>query len=347
MFMALVAAASVLGGVASSAGVGDLAQLVAAAGLGLAALQICRTPSQLIVVAAGVIAGLLIASTQGVIQHFTGHFSTGGLLIEGENVGRVAGSFSHPNQFGGYVAVFTPLAGALALTKGVPRWLRVGSGITFALGLLSLNYAYTRGAIGALVLGCVIWLALQRRATALVCLVIVAIAGFLFAPSTLKDRLQDVETNEVTLRSDLWKSALDIYSRDPVLGAGLGRFPDAYKALPSTGTIASQKRLLHNQQVLVPPAANNLYLTTLAEQGLLGLLALLSFLGYALWAALAAARSATPAGRAIGFGLGAGTLTLMLHGVLEVTLMPLIMPLVALTAAAALFPSLEKREQPG
>jgi O-antigen ligase len=151
----------------------------------------------------------------------------------------------------------------------------------------------------------------------------------------------------VTLRSDLWKSALDIYSRDPVLGAGLGRFPDAYKALPSTGTIASQKRLLHNQQVLVPPAANNLYLTTLAEQGLLGLLALLSFLGYALWAALAAARSATPAGRAIGFGLGAGTLTLMLHGVLEVTLMPLIMPLVALTAAAALFPSLEKREQPG
>ncbi|MFL5907074.1 MAG: O-antigen ligase family protein, partial [Solirubrobacterales bacterium] len=342
LVMALVAAASDLSGVASSAGVGDLAQLVAAAGLGLAVLQICRRPSQLVVVVAGVLVGLLIASTQGIYQHFAHQYSTGGFLVDGENVGRIAGSFPHPNQFAGYVAVFIPLAGALAFTKGVPRWLRIGSAIIFALALPALSYAYARGAIGALVLGCVIWLALQRRGTALVALVVVAIAGFLVAPTTLKDRLQSVDSGEVTLRSDLWKSALDIYSRDPVLGAGLGRFADAYEALPSTGNIASQKRLLHNQQVLVPPAANNLYLTTLAEQGFLGLLALLAFLAYALWAAFAAAKSAHPIGRAIGFGLGAGTLTLMLHGILEVTLMGVLAPLIVLTAAAVLYPSLEK-----
>jgi putative inorganic carbon (hco3(-)) transporter len=342
---ALVATASVLGGVASDAGVGDLAQLVAAAGIGLATLQICRQPSQLVIVAAGCVVGLLIASTQGVYQHFAGQFTTGGLLIEGENVGRVAGAFPHPNQFGGFVAVFIPLAAGFALTKGVPRWLRVLSAVTLALSIPALSYAYTRGAIGALVLGCLIWLAFQRRATAVLCLVAVAVVGFVAAPSALKERLQDVETNEVTLRSDLWKSALDIYSRDPVLGAGLGRFADAYEALPATGNITSQKRLLHNQQVLVPPAANNLYLTTLAEEGFLGLLALLALLGYALYAAFRAAKSVHPAGRAIGFGLGAGTITLMLHGILEVTLLGLITPLIALIAAAALFPGLEKREQ--
>jgi O-antigen ligase len=345
--MAIVATASVMGGVASNAGVGDLAQLVAAAGIGLAVLQICREPSQLIVVAAGCVVALLIASTQGIYQHFTGQFSTGGLLIEGEDVGRVAGSFPHPNEFGGFVAVFIPLAGAFALYKGVPRWLRILSAITFVLAIPALSYAYTRGAIGALVIGTLVWLALQRRATAVIAVVVVALVGFLVAPTTLKDRLQTVGSSEVTLRSDLWKSALDIYSRDPVLGSGLGRFADAYEALPSVGTIASQRRLLHGQQVLVPPGANNLYLTTLAEQGFLGLLALLAFLAYALRSAFAAARTDSPVGRAIGFGLGAGTLTLMLHGILEVTLLPVLAPLIALTAAAALYPSLEKREQPG
>lgn len=336
-FFIVVAMASVLAGVASDDGVGDVLQLIGGAALMFAALQICRERREKLIVVAGAVAGLLVASIQGLIQQMSGQFSAAGLALEGEAVGRIAGSFGHPNQYAAYVAVFIPLAAALAWTKGVPRWLRLLSLVSVAAAVPALMFAYTRGAVGALVVASLLWLAFKGRRTAVLALALLFVAGFALAPGTFQQRLESVESNEVTLRSDLWGAALDIYAEHSLLGAGVARFDEAYASLPSTVAAASQRHLLHKQQVLVPPHANNLYLTVLAEEGLLGLLTLLAIGGVLLSLATRGSRLRDPPARAAATGLGVATLTLGLHSVLDVALVPLFGPLLTVAAAVAGF----------
>ena len=334
----LVTTASAIFGAETSDSIGDLLQLVTGALLMLVTLEACRSRQQVLVVAGGLVLALLIASFHGIVQQATGEFSTAaGLVLEGEAVGRIAGSFGHPNQYAGFLAVLMPLAAAMGFTRGVSPALRILSLGAIALALPAISFAYTRGAVGALVGAAILWLAWTRRRSALALALAAIVALIAFAPSAFQERLESVEDNEVALRSDLWGSALDIYAAHPVLGVGYSNFDEGYAQLPSTVSAASQRRLLHKQQVLVPPHANNLYLTILAEEGVLGLLALLGIGAAALVLGTRAARSRDPVARALGAGLGAGTLVLALHSLLDVTLVPVFGPLVTLGAAVACY----------
>lgn len=332
----LVTVASALQALDPSQSVGVLATLLAGGALFFAVLQVCRERRQLLIVAAGACGGLLVASAHGLIQEITGNFEQSG-LIAGEVVGRVNGTFGHSNQYAGFVAVFMPLAGGLALSRSIPTGMRWLAGVAFVLALPALNFAYARGAVGGLVLGSLVWLAVVRPKVAWAVATATVLAFVFLAPSALNERLRDVESGDVALRSDLWGSALDVYSERPILGVGLNNFAEGYATLPSTLANASQRRLLHHQQVLIPPHSNNLYLNILAEEGIIGLAAFAILAFAALTVTYRGCRVADPAGRIVCLGLGAGLLTFALHDLLEVTLLDLFQPLLALLAVAAIF----------
>jgi O-antigen ligase len=313
--------------------------LLAAAALFLAVYQICRDRRQLVIVAAGAVAGLVLASTQGLLQQLTGDFHTYGAGPGGSSVGRVQGSFGHPNAYGGYLAVLTPLAIAFAASPAFSTRLRWFGAFAMALAIPALVLSYSRGAVAALAAGAVIWLALMRPRLALLAAAVVAIGGLMFAPAAFKERFSSNETSaDVGLRSDIWSSAIDIYAERPLLGVGLNNFDEAYSSLPSTLSTGAQRRLLHQSQILVPPHAQNLYLNVLAEEGILGFLSLIALALAALATIYRGCRVRDPAGRAICMAAGAGIMTLALHSLLDVTLPgPIGLPAFALLAVAAIF----------
>jgi O-antigen ligase len=294
--------------------------VVVAAVLFFAVIQICRTRAQLVVVAGGAVGSLLIAGGQGVVQKLTGHTSYAGVVIDDQVVGRVAGSFSHPNQFAAYLIILIPVVATLVLTRGAIARGRGWAGLAVALGVAALAFSFTRGAILGLVGGVLVWLAFVRPRSALIVAVVIAVGGVTLAPAALKERLSEPTGGDLGLRADLWRSALDIYRESPVVGAGLGNFSEGYSRLPAQLSSGAQRRLLHQQQILVPPHANNLFLTILAEEGIIGALAFLGLMGAALAICRRAALRADPLTRALGIGLGAGLCAMLVHSLLEYTL---------------------------
>lgn len=318
--------------------------VITGAVLFFAVLQVADRAARLEAVVAGALLALLIAAVHGIGQQVLGQFgSAGGVLIDGEVLRRVQGSFGHPNQYGGFLAVLMPLAVAVALTRGLPDRLRLLATAAALLAVQPLLFSFTRGAIVALVAGSLVWLAVLRPRAAVASAVAIAVLGFAFAPATLRERLQDDRTgSDIGLRADIWKSALDIYGDSPIVGAGLNNFGVAYAQLPSSVAAGTQRRLLHNEQVLVPPHANNLVLNVLAEQGVVGLAALLLLVGAGITLAASLSRAKEPLGRALSVGLGAGLLVMAAHSLLEITLFGEVgLPLFALLGAAAAAAALE------
>jgi O-antigen ligase len=177
--------------------------------------------------------------------------------------------------------------------------------------------------------------------------VVIAVGGVLLAPSALKDRLREPAGGDIGLRADLWQSALDIYRTHPITGVGLGNFGDGYARLPSQLSSGTQRRLLHQSQLLVPPHANNLFLTILAEQGIIGALAFLGLMGTALAVCLRACRLDDPIGRAVGIGLGAGLCAMLGHSLLDYALFgEMSLPIFALLGVVAVFVARERVGRP-
>jgi O-antigen ligase len=342
-----VGIASSLIAISPSSSVTKVFALLAGAALFLAVFQICREREQLIIVAAGAVGGLVLASAQGLLQQLTGDFHTYGAGPGGSSVGRVQGSFGHPNAYGGYLAVLVPLAAAFAFSRAFSTRLRWFGALALALAIPALVLSYSRGAVGALVAGSILWLALMRPRLALLAAAAAAVIGLMFAPAAFKERFTPEETSQdVGLRSDIWASAVDIYAENPLLGVGLNNFDEAYSSLPSTLSTGAQRRLLHQSQILVPPHAQNLYLNVLAEEGIIGLLSLLALALAAVITIYRGCRVRDPAGRAICMASGAGIMTVALHSLLDVTLPgPIGLPAFALLAVAASFVARDKSQR--
>jgi O-antigen ligase len=303
-----------------SESVADVFLLLTASALFVAILNTCRRRDQLLVVVAGALFALLIASVHGVVQHFEGVFSTQGFVFGGENVGRVQGAFGHPNEYAGFLAMLLPLAVAIAATKGLPLRLRLLAGVAALAAVPALNYSYARTAIATLLLGALIWLLIMRPKLAAVTAVVVAVGAISFVPGVLKERFSPESAEEdVALRTDVAQSAFDIYSEHPLLGVGVNNFQTAYSERLATET-AGQGRLLHKRQLLVPTAAPSQYLNTLAEQGLFGLGALAIFVLLALRSAWRVSKARDPAVRGLGLGIGMAVAAVVLNSLAQISL---------------------------
>jgi putative inorganic carbon (HCO3(-)) transporter len=298
--------------------------------------QTCNEPRKLLVVLGGALAGLLIASVQGIADQILGVFSTQGFVSGTEVVGRVQGSFGHPNMFGGFLALLMPVGAVVAFNKNFSASLRWLASIAVMLAVPALVFSYARGAMVGLFVGCAVWLAVLKPRVALLVGIVIVTAAVTLAPATLKNRFESDSSSDVALRSDIWNGAIEIYSDHPVFGVGLNNFQVAYGRLPANSATSSQRRLLHDEQLLVPPHAQNIYLEAMAEQGIVGLLSLLAVLLGGVLTTYRAARSPQPVTRALGYGVGIGLVGVMVHGFLEVIVYSeTILPLLALLGVVA------------
>jgi O-antigen ligase len=264
----------------------------------------------------------------------------------GRFVARVQGSFGHPNDYGGYLAFVLPIAVVVACSRAFSRPLRLLAGAAAVAAIPALGFSYARGAMLALAIASLVWLVILRPRLALVAGGIAVVLAFTLAPSALRDRFDPKATQEdVPLRADIWSSAVDIYSAHPLLGVGVGNFPVAYAALPSTLANAAQRRLLNQHGLLIPPHAQNLYLNVLAEEGIVGVFAL-ALLALALIRVVASGiRARAPDARLVVIALGVSFLTVALHSVLDVTLLSeLAFPFFGLLGVCVAFVSLDREE---
>jgi O-antigen ligase len=320
--------------------------VLSAAAIFFAVLQVCTDRDSLLVVACGAVLGLLIAALQGIEERYHGGGGGIGFVSSGHFVARVQGSFGHPNQYGGFLAFLIPVAALLALSSAVPRWMRIVAATAVVLGLPALVFSYARGAILALAIAALVWAGLRRPKIAVIAALAAIAVGILFTPTALRQRFNPQRgQQDVPLRADIWGGAVDIYTRHPLLGVGLGNFSVAYASLPSTLANASQRRLLNQHGLIVPPNAQNLYLGVLAEEGIVGL-AVLTLLGIVaariVWLGI---RVRDGAGRAVAIGLGASLIVLAIHGIFEVMLFSeLAFPLFGLLAVVAGFVALDRAE---
>ena len=304
-----LAIASALQALEPGQALADITWLAVAVALMLATLQICQTRRQVLVVAAGAVAGLAVAALHGLVQRATGQHSDISFVAAGEVVQRVSGAFGHPNQYAGLLAVLIPLALAMATARHLPARLRAGAAVAVLLALPALAFAYTRGAIVGLFVGGVLSAGVPRvrRSRSAPC----SSPPWWAACSphrrcAIASRPNRAVTSRCAPTSGgrRWTSMPSTRCSAPA--SATSRRPPRP---PRDAGVEAQRRLLHAGQVLVPPHAQNLYLNLLAEQGALGLLgfALLALL--ALATAVRGARARDPLTRAIALGLGGGLLT--------------------------------------
>ncbi len=230
------------------------------------------------------LAGALVASVLGIVQHFTGVHPGAELLgvapkhwrirAPGQSDGFSAvGLFYNRTRFAHVIVVAAALALGLALWGRRPktRWLAAALVVPV---LAALVLSYTRAALGALVLALGLLLlldgaSLSRRLRRAVLAGMLALACVVAVVPSLRHRA--VSAVDMVANSDrqfLWRRGFEIAADFGATGVGLNHYGLAhgfyYDQVKSTFGMRSQ--------------GHNLYLTFLAELGPIGLLALMGFL---------------------------------------------------------------------
>ena len=278
----------------------------------------CRTRDQLLVVVAGALCALLIASVHGSSSISRESSAPRDSSSAARAWGECREHSGTPTSTRGFLAMLLPLAVAIVATKELPSQLRLLAGVAaLAAGAQLLlrphcnRHPCARGADLA-----VDHASEARRDRSL----IVAVAAVSLAPAVLKERFNpESAEGDVALRTDVAQSALDIYSEHPLLGVGVNNFQTAYSERMATET-AGQRRLLHNEQLLVPTAAPSQYLNTLAEQGLVGLGTLAIFALLALGSAWRVSKARDRAVRGLGLGVGIAIFAVVLNSLAQISL---------------------------
>ena len=189
------------------------------------------------------------------------------------------GPFVSKNHFAGWIAMATLLVAGLALgladdarrrgrdwTTG-PRAASVILSLVAALAMaLAALASLSRGGVIALAAGvaCLLGLRLlgagRKRAAVVPALVLTATLGAVLlalVPQEAQQRIRSL--SGASFRLDTWRDTLRLASTSPAFGHGLGAFHDAYP------------RFKQGQGIVRVEHAENDYLETLAETGLVGL----------------------------------------------------------------------------
>ncbi|HEU4449422.1 MAG TPA: O-antigen ligase family protein [Gaiellaceae bacterium] len=264
--------------------------------------------------AALLLVGLLVAG-HALWQYATGDLSRVGFVSAAGAVEyRVASFFPHPNQLAGFVVLFVPVSVGL---YGVfeSRLARIACVLLPLLALPAAIVTYSRGVLVALA-ALVVLFARSRRAWPLIAGAVVVVV--LLAPAAWQDRVADagrLDRPEIATRLDFWDAAVSMFQANPILGVGLNNFDVAYVDLERTG-----RSFLPGSGLAAPETAHNLYLNTLAEQGLVGIVAL-GLLAVAAGRVIRALRRSEDARiRAFGLGLAGAGIAILVSNLFDVTL---------------------------
>jgi Flp pilus assembly protein TadD len=141
-----------------------------------------------------------------------------------------------------------------------------------------------------------LWPHVQRRRTALVVLggaAVVAVIGVLASPIGARFAIGALfNDRSAQSRVDMWKTALDLVARRPLLGAGPDNFAAGYPALRSEQSVFLNPSELQN-------SPHDWLLHVATSAGLLGLVAFVALLGITIVLAVRLARADHPAGLAL------------------------------------------------
>ena len=295
-----------------SAAAGDFFVLAGSVAVFLLIALLIDDWKQLRVVLATIVLVGLAISLHALWQYQTGHLSRVGFISESGAVEyRVASTFSHPNHLAGFLVIMVPVGIALyRLSRG--HGTRIACAALVALATLATVITYSRGALLASIALAVVYTRTRRAwpIAAVACALVV-----LLAPATLRDRVAgigDTSSPEIASRLDLWEAAGEIFEEHPVAGVGLDGFSGAYVDLERSARF-------HLSVYGRPVNAHNMYLNTLAEQGLVGVVALAVLLFALFRLAFLLGRSATERGHVIGRMLLAVAVVLVVHNFFDVT----------------------------
>ncbi|MDQ1747263.1 MAG: hypothetical protein QOD07_1526 [Frankiaceae bacterium] len=251
-----------------------------------------------------------------------GHASALHAVAGAERVdNRLRGTFTEPNQFGGFSAIVLIVAIGLALGARSRRerwWAIAVAGIDGIAMLLALS----RGAwIGVLLAG-VVLLVLVPRARRALALTMVAVAALvplfgLFTPdlpqvTVVRERVSTLHLPASTpydSRPAIWREAVREIGTSPLLGKGPGQFPIVSRqAASSAATVYADH-------------AHDVLLTTAAEVGIPAALALVGFTLTMLVVLVRAVRrlAGTPEAAMVA-GIGAALAVVVGQGIVDFTL---------------------------
>jgi putative inorganic carbon (HCO3(-)) transporter len=255
-----------------------------------------------------------IISVHAIFQYLTGQFSRVGFISStGAVEYRIASVFPHPNALAGFLAIIVPMA--ICLVGYFKSLLaKVFCSIVAILATIAVVLTFSRGALVALIALPVV-LVRDRRAWPFIAVALAAIV--LLAPGIWRDRVaQSAQTDrpEIATRLDFWQAAGTMFRHHPLLGVGLNSFAPAYIALERPG-----RTFLGGGFLNAPETAHNVYLTVLAEQGLIGITGLIVLFGTFLAMMNRLRGSPDPRVRVLGLGLLGSLVVLLVHNFFDVT----------------------------
>ena len=181
---------------------------------------------------------------------------------------RVGGiGFLGPNEFGSFHTIYTLfLAGLFLVDKDMKR--RIVYAVLICCNLYALVYSFSRGSYIGFLVG-LLFIGVVRSRLLLVLLLVFLFTWRSFVPLSVKERIDGSFVEEGTRedaitvgggeletagRKQIWQTALESFAQQPFSGTGYNTF-----------------------QRLYGMDTHNVYLKTLAEQGVLGLLLYLLF----------------------------------------------------------------------
>jgi putative inorganic carbon (HCO3(-)) transporter len=229
----------------------------------------------------------------------------------GELVARVTAGFGSPNQLAGFLVASLPLALAgLAIHRRA--WALYAPAA--ALAAFGVYVSFSRGALIGMALVPFVFLRGRQLLAAVPLLAALVLA---LTPSLLEERFETLTSGggEIATRVDIWDTSVAIWQAEPVTGAGLGSFPEAYAQARVPG-----KQFLPHTQFEPPPHAHNVFLQILAEVGIVGLAAFLALLAGALPLAARLRRHGEAWIRWTGAGVLASLVAFLAHNIFDVTL---------------------------
>lgn len=293
-----------------------------------------RDRRSLMWVLGGITAGALLVGLHAAFGYALGNSASVGFITSsGQVVGRATAGFSQPNQLGGFLVVLVPLAIAGAALARRGRAIFVVAALAAATGVY---VSFSRGALIGLALVPLIFLRGWR-----LWLVgpLVALVAIIAAPGLLKERFATLSSAgpDVTTRTDIWNAAVKVWEQHPLIGVGLGGFPEAYAQAPIPG-----KLFLPGSTFEPPPHAHNVFLQLLAEEGILGFLAFAALLVVSARVTIRLRAGPDRLERLLGSGLLAALAAFLAHNTFDVTLEdpqtgPYILVLLGLIAACSTF----------
>lgn len=238
--------------------------------------------------------------------------------------GRAVGTFVLPGELAGYLILFVPVAFAVARVAAA-TWLRLFATAGCIVGVAALAMTFSRAGWIGFGTALAVFLGLNARTNIQRLLLGGVVLAAAFAVVLLTFDVHHNPSENYT-RLTIWQAALQIINRYPLTGVGPFGFSRAYALarLPDGDAVAFH--------------AHSVYLTVLAELGIVGFCAFL----WTLWTvgvnAVRRLSAAAPVPRLLAVALVAGLAGTLVQGVIDVIsviIFGLWLPTFALALAAA------------